>query len=240
MAERFFIDTPIAGERAVLSGDEARHLTAVMRAKPGDELTIFDGSRAEFRARITAIGKHNVELAIVERREISRELPFSLTLAVALPKGDRQKWLVEKATELGVTRLVSLVTERGIAQPVPAALDRLRRTVIEASKQCGRNRLMEIGSPVDATRLFHEASTDVDRLIADPSGQPLAEARRQPSAAVLAAIGPEGGFTPEELAAARAAGWRCVSLGRRILRVETAAVAIAACLSATGDLRGPA
>src|SRR5205823_14535109 len=103
------------------------------------------------------------ELSIIERREVSRELSFSLTLAVALPKGERQKWLIEKATELGVTRIVPLVTERGVAQPVESALDRLRRGVIEASKQCGRNRLMEIAQSKTASVLFHETAPDVAR-----------------------------------------------------------------------------
>src|SRR5262249_50045544 len=99
MSERFFVDPPITGDRAELTGDEARHLKTVMRAAVGDEALLFDGSGSEFVARISGVAKGRIELAIVERREISRELPFSLTLAVALPKGDRQKWLVEKVTE---------------------------------------------------------------------------------------------------------------------------------------------
>src|SRR5688572_7985367 len=102
MSERFFVDSPISADRAMLAGDEARHLAAVMRAQIGDEVVLFDGSGCEFTARVAAIRKQAVELAIIERREVSRELPVELTLAVALPKGDRQKWLVEKATELGV------------------------------------------------------------------------------------------------------------------------------------------
>jgi 16S rRNA (uracil1498-N3)-methyltransferase len=231
MSERFFVAEPVTGERAELTGDEARHLAAVMRAKIGDEVTLFDGSGNEFTARIEALSKRAVELAIVERRAIDRELPLALTLAVALPKGERQKWLVEKATELGVTRLVPLVTKRGVAQPVAAALERLRRSVIEASKQCGRNRLLEIATPIAAAELFGsppgQYGTEVTRLIADPSGRPLSDVSRA-SADVLAAIGPEGGFRPDELAAAQAAGWQPVSLGPRILRVETAAIALAA------------
>jgi 16S rRNA (uracil1498-N3)-methyltransferase len=228
MSDRFFVSPPIAGDRAILTGDEARHLAAVMRVQVGDEVVLFDGSGAEFTARVTAIRKQAVELAIFERREISRELPFSLTLAVALPKGERQKWLVEKVTELGVTRLVPLVTERGVAQPVESALDRLRRSVIEASKQCGRNRLLEIASPATAAEFFAAAPRSGCRLIADPTGQPLAEAEIPKNDDICAAIGPEGGFSPAELSAARNCGWRCASLGGRVLRVETAAVAIAA------------
>jgi 16S rRNA (uracil1498-N3)-methyltransferase len=228
MSERFFVTPPITGDRATLAGDEARHLAAVMRAAVGDEVVLFDGSGAEFTGRISAIRKQAVELAIIERRDITRELPFELTLAVALPKGDRQKWLVEKATELGVSRLVPLVTERGVAQPVESALERLRRSVIEASKQCGRNALLEIARAVTAHEFFTSAPITANRLIADPSGGPLAAITPANTQRITAAIGPEGGFTASELAAAHAAGWQAVSLGPRILRVETAALAIAA------------
>jgi 16S rRNA (uracil1498-N3)-methyltransferase len=228
MSQRFFAESPITGDRAALSGDEARHLSAVMRAKLGDQVVLFDGSGAEFTARITALRKRTVDLAIIERREISRELPVSLTLAVALPKGDRQKWLVEKATELGVTRVVPLITERGVAQPTDSALDRLRRAVIEASKQCGRNLLLQIATPANAPDYFSTAPTDAFRLLADPSGQSVASINVANNSLIHAAIGPEGGFTPAELFSATAAGWQPISLGSRILRVETAAVSVAA------------
>ncbi|HUE69967.1 MAG TPA: RsmE family RNA methyltransferase [Pirellulaceae bacterium] len=244
MSERFFVESPTVGERALLEGDEARHLSRVMRAAVGDEVLLFDGNGAEFLARISAIRKSAIELAIVERRPIDRELPFNMTLAVALPKGERQKWLVEKATELGVTRLVPLITERGVAQPVESALARLRRAVVEASKQCGRNRLMEIGEPaaliVQSPKSKAQSQETVAlspgscplapgslRLIADPSGKPLGTIERG-TGDVIAAVGPEGGFTPGELAAAVECGWQPVSLGKSILRVETAALAIAA------------
>ena len=167
---------------------------------------------------------------MIERHEIDRELLFSLTLAVALPRGERQKWLVEKATELGVKRIVPLVTERGVAVASDAAIERLKRQVIEASKQCGRNRLMEIAQPVDAAALFASARGEGARVLADPAGQPLGEMIQGGAShrEWLIAVGPEGGFTAAELAGAQGAGWQFVSLGPRILRVETAAVALAA------------
>ena len=227
MSERFFVSPPVNGDRVQLSGDEARHLAAVMRARVGDQIILFDGSGVEFVAEVTAIRKQAADLAIVERRTITRELLREVTLAVALPKGERQKWLVEKATELGVTRLVPLITSRGVAEPVAAALERLKRTVIEACKQCGRNRLMEIAPPVRAGELlvFNPAAACV---LADPNGKPLSAIHLENGVAVAAAIGPEGGFTEEELSAARNHGWQFVSLGHSILRVETAAVAMAA------------
>jgi 16S rRNA (uracil1498-N3)-methyltransferase len=234
MAERFFVSEAIVGPRASLVGDEARHLAGVLRARVGDEVTLFDGRGAEFAARVEAVGKQTVELSILARRDISRELPVELTLAVALPKGDRQKWLVEKATELGVTRLVPLITERGVAQPVAAALARLARGVIEASKQCGRNRLMEIAPPCTLAELSAAASSDALRWLADPGGAPLAGEAVKQGQPIVAAIGPEGGFTEAERAAAMTAGWRAVGLGPSILRIETAAMAVAAWVSAGG------
>ena len=150
MSERFFVEQPISGSTAELVDTEAQHLAKVMRAAVGDEVVLFDGSGAEFAAKVARIAKSAVTLEVVERREINREPRVELTLAVALPKGERQKWLVEKLTELGAARLVPLITERGVAQPVDAAVARLSRAVIEASKQCGRNRLMEIAPPREA------------------------------------------------------------------------------------------
>ena len=232
MADRYFVETPIAGPRALLVGDEAHHLLHVMRAKPGQQVTVFDGSGAEFAARVERLGRSEIELAVGDRIGVDRESPLKLMLAVALPKGDRQRWLVEKAVELGVARLVPLETSRGVAQPVEKALGRLRRTVIEASKQCGRNRLMEIGEP-QTWLAFAGAAAPADclRVFADPSGEAkLSDVLRNrlELGDVQAAIGPEGGWTEAELGLARAHGWQIVGLGPRILRVETAALAIAA------------
>ena len=235
MGDRYFVETPITGPRAVLTGDEAHHLLHVMRAKAGQEVTLFDGSGAEFTARVERLGRSEIELAVGERTAADRESPLELSLAVALPKGDRQRWLVEKAVELGVARLVPLETSRGVAQPVDKALARLRRAVIEASKQCGRNRLMEI-SPAQTWQSYCSAAAPPGgvQVLADPSGDAKLSGilrDRQGVRAVEAAIGPEGGWTNEELHAGRTHGWRVIGLGPRILRVETAALAIAAIVS---------
>jgi 16S rRNA (uracil1498-N3)-methyltransferase len=233
MADRYFVESPIAGAAALLVGHEAHHLAHVMRAKTGAEVTLFDGSGAEFAARVERVGRSEIELAVLERLEIDRESPVQVTLGVALPKGDRPKWLVEKATELGVARIVPLVTERGNQRESPAAIEKLRRAVIEASKQCGRNRLMEIAAPTPVAKYFAEEPATNHRLLAHPGGAKTApgafsEKRRQDL--VSLAIGPEGGFTDAELAQAVELGWSAVDLGPRILRVETAALALVACL----------
>lgn len=227
MADRYFSDQPLTGSTALLAGSEAHHLLHVMRAAPGMAVVLFDGRGGQYDAEVTRCSRAEVEFALGPHRDIERELPFALTLAVALPKGDRQRWLVEKAVELGVSRLLPLRsdrTERAAAEPAA----KLTRYVIEASKQCGRNRLMEIGTPVEWSSLVQEAGQH--RLVAHPGGWPLAEVAMPPTDC-LAAVGPEGGFTDEEIAAASANGWQTVDLGARILRVETAALALATALS---------
>jgi 16S rRNA (uracil1498-N3)-methyltransferase len=232
MDRRFFVDRPILEGTAQLTGPEAEHLTKVLRGKTGDEVTLFDGCGAEFTARITRTGRSAVELVVLARHEICRELTTALTLGVALPKGDRQRWLIEKAVELGVTSLVPLLTQRGVAEPNPTALARLRRYVIEASKQCGRNRLLEIAAPLQFDEYCRQVDPAACRLLADVGADaiPLAQLPSfDASRGVWLAVGPEGGFTDEEVAAA--AAWRRVSLGPRVLRIETAAVALVAFFS---------
>ena len=234
MADRFFTERVIDSERATLEGPEAHHLLNVMRAKPGDEVVLFDGSGVEFEARVERCGRSSVELAVLSRTVLDRELPFALIVGVALPKGDRQKWLVEKLTELGVTSLVPIETRRGVAQPVASALDRLRRSVVEASKQCGRNRLMRIEGPRTVERFVLDADRGDPRWIAHPGGECLAKqfemirGRDAEIDSISVVVGPEGGFALEEVDVAIAAGWQKIDLGMRILRVETAAVALAA------------
>lgn len=247
VSQRFFFSSPITQKFVALAGDEGHHLARVMRAKPGDRIVLFDGGGAEFDAQVTSVGRTSVDLEVLERREVDRECSFAITLGVALPKGDRQRFLVEKAVELGVGRLVPLETRRGVAQPTASALERLERAVIEASKQCGRNRLMEVAEPVEAQQHFADAPSDTLRLLAHPGGEPLARVMRSgvffgPSShdsqrlegdapravGIYLAVGPEGGFTDEEAAAATSANWRSVDLGPRIVRVETAALALAA------------
>lgn len=230
MSERFFSAAPITSDCVTLDGPEAHHLLHVMRAAVGQEVTLFDGSGAEFTTEVTACGRASVDFKILERREVDRELPFPLVVGVSLPKGDRQRWLAEKLTELGTTALVPLVTERGVAEPNDNAVERLRRSVVEAAKQCGRNRLMRIAAPQawnDWVR-SDKSNSDNRRLVAHPGGQRLAELNLVSPQPPMLAIGPEGGLTDAEVSAAVAAGWQTVDLGPRILRVETAAVALAA------------
>jgi 16S rRNA (uracil1498-N3)-methyltransferase len=252
MTNRYFCEKPIVAERALLSGAEAHHLIHVMRVKPADRVVLFDGSGAEFPAIVERIDRAEVWVIILSREEADRELPARLTLGVALPKGDRQKWLVEKAVELGVARLVPLITIRSVAQPGGQVLNRLRRTVIEASKQCGRNRLMEIAKPQRWDEFLADSIHEPRRLLAHikhsteqfahPSTIDLSDPLRracqhndknesEADSGILLAVGPEGGLTEDEAAQAVAAGWQIVCLGPRVLRVETAALMLVALVS---------
>lgn len=230
MNRRFFCPEPIHALRCTLTGPEAHHLVHVLRAKIGMPLTVFDGQGHEFRARIATLAKSTVELDIIDRLDADRESPCRVTLGVALPKGERQRMLVEKCVELGVQRVVPLRTERGVAQPTDAALKRLRRSVIEASKQCGRNRLMDIAKPESLDDfLASGAQTAVVKWLAhpDPRGPQRTPVSRGDHAEIGLAIGPEGGFTDEELSWGSDSGWTIIHLGPRVLRTETAAIALA-------------
>lgn len=237
MSRRFYCAEPIRYTPGVpcgvtLQGDEGHHAARVMRVGEGDALTLFDGSGWEFDAEVLSVGRGEVRLSVTGGAEVDREAPVRLTVGVAMPKGDRQKVLVEKLTELGVARLTPLRTERGVAQPKAAAIDKLRRLVVEASKQCGRNRLLQIDEPSDLAEFL--AGTEADaRLFAHPGTEPLSIEPTCESIAV--AIGPEGGFSGAEVEAALAAGWRPWSLGKSVLRIETAAIAAAARLAVRGS-----
>jgi len=228
MSHRFFLATPPAHGRAVLSGEEARHLGRVMRAGPGDAVILFAGDGRSWAARVVAVRRDQVDLEVGQPREPIPPPRPAVTLAVALPKGERQKWLIEKLTELGVVRLVPLVTERGVAEATAGAVERLRRGVIEACKQCGRDRLLAIGDPATLAEIVAAAPAGAVGVVADPSGGPLDAVPWREAAEVLGLVGPEGGFTDGELAVADAAGWPRIALGHHVLRIETAAVALAA------------
>jgi 16S rRNA (uracil1498-N3)-methyltransferase len=234
MSERFFLAAAPRGNRAVLTGDEARHLSRVLRGQPGDEVVVFAGTGVEWPARIVRIARDEVELELADPTTDPARPGPRRTLAVALPKGERQKWLVEKLTELGVDRLVPLVTTRGVAEATEAARGRLERGVIEACKQCGRNRLLEIAAPQTIAALL---ATDAACLaiVADPHAPPLdATAVRAAGREIVGLVGPEGGFTADEIAAAERAGAIRAGLGPHVLRVETAAIALAARLAGAG------
>jgi 16S rRNA (uracil1498-N3)-methyltransferase len=211
------------GASVELDAGQANYLGNVMRKSVGGELLLFDGRSGEWLARIAEAGKKRMTLA-VERRTREAEILPDLLLAFAPVKRAQTDWLVEKATEIGVARLQPVMTRRTIAERV--RLERLEAIAIEAAEQCGRTVLPQIGEPLSLER-FLASRTGRRLYFADEQGgEPAAQAFEPGPAAIL--IGPAGGFTDEERDLVRATPDAvAISLGPRILRAETAALAAA-------------
>ena len=232
---RLFVRTPLdEGATVELDANQANSLGNVMRLGPGAELLVFDGRSGEWLARIADAGKKRMTLA-VERRTREPETIPDIWLAFAPVKRAQTDWLVEKATELGVARLLPVMTQRTVAERVK--LERLESIAIEAAEQCGRTRLPEIAEPLTLKQLLAAREERLLYFADEAGGEPLADALHPGPALIL--TGPEGGFTDEERAAIRAApNAVAVSLGPRILRAETAALAaLAAFMAIAGDWR---
>ena len=230
---RLFVRSPLAeGVPVALDASQTNYLGNVMRLGPGSELLAFDGSSGEWLARITEAAKKRMTLT-VERRTRDPETIPDVWLAFAPVKRAQTDWLVEKATELGAARLIPVITQRTIAERVK--LERLEAIAIEAAEQCGRTRLPEIAEPMPLKAVL---GLDRSLYFADEAGgEPAVDAFRPGPALIL--IGPEGGFTDDERSMIRAAPRAVpISLGPRILRAETAALAgLAAYMAVAGDWR---
>jgi len=231
----------------ILGADEARHAHDVLRLRTGDEVFVFDGEGHEYRCEISEFTSGSATLKIIdEAQPLSRESPLHLTLAVALLKGEKFDFVVQKTTELGVTRLTPLMTERAdvrIREPADARKkgERWSRIAFESAKQCGRAQLMLVDSPTNLEEFFRSI-TDVQLKLTYTArdGDPHADLAKMDlkDARVAAMIGPEGGWSDDELKQASANGCKIVTLGGRILRAETAAIAVATLLQHRfGDLK---
>jgi len=216
-------EVPTAGPLRI-EGPEAHHLVRVKRAQPDETVELFDGRGGLAEARIASVGRNAVQLEVT-RTWADPVGPSGLTIATAVPKGERFDWLVEKATELGADRLIPLRTTRSVVDPGPAKLERLRKRIVEACKQSGRSRLMELEKPRDWSRVVSQPF-EGQRFLAHPGGGSWP--RRVSEGPARVAIGPEGGFSEDEVAAALETGWTRIGLGPTILRIETAALAVCA------------
>jgi 16S rRNA (uracil1498-N3)-methyltransferase len=234
---RLYVREPLAQGVAIeLDQRQANYLGNVLRKGAGDELLVFDGRSGEWLARVAEAGKKRMRLAIECRTREPEALP-DLALAFAPVKRAQTDWLVEKATELGVARLQPVITQRTIAERV--RLDRLEAIAIEAAEQCGRTVLPEILEPVPLERFLKMSAHHPLYFADEQGGAPIAAVMSATPAAIL--IGPEGGFTDEERALVRRADNSvAISLGPRILRAETAALAaVTAYMAIAGDWREP-
>lgn len=232
---RLYVEAPLTPGARRIDGAAAHYLGTVMRMKPGDPVKLFDDATGEWLAVAEHVGRREVALDVRERLAAREAVPDLWLLAAPLKKG-RVDWMAEKACELGVARLVPVVTRRTMVDR--PNIERLRAHMIEAAEQCGRTALPHVAAPVKLTALLRDWPGDRALYFADELGGAPAHAAmamRPGPAAIL--IGPEGGFDEDERAAIRATpGAVAITLGPRILRAETAAAAAVAIWMATaGD-----
>jgi 16S rRNA (uracil1498-N3)-methyltransferase len=246
---RFFVHRDVfSGDEVRLEGNLARRLSRVLRLEAGAAVVLLDGSGLEYETRLDVVGPHRVTGTVVARRPGRPEPRVRLVLYQSLVKGERFDWVLEKGTEVGVAAFVPLLSRRNVARASPGRPgrpERWRRVVREAAEQCGRCVLPEVlpaeglkealSEAADLRLLPWEEEEALGLAAALRQARPALEAVERPTVAVL--IGPEGGFATEEVVLARRAGAQVVSLGRRILRSETAGiVAAAAVLYELGEL----
>jgi len=215
-----------------LTGEQAQHLARVLRAQPGQ---IFDVVSNGFlhRAEIVSVDEREVVFALHEELEAESALPVHLLMAVF--KFDHMEWGIEKATELGAARITPVLarrTEKHLAQSSAKRVDRWRRIVLEAAKQSRRSDVPAVDEPVALKAALTMVDAGTKLLLAETEQENTLSAALVGASDVALAIGPEGGWTPEEMALFTESGWKSVTLGPRILRAETAAIAgLAVCAS---------
>jgi 16S rRNA (uracil1498-N3)-methyltransferase len=228
----------LAGDRAILDEAGHRHLIKVLRLSQGDALRVFDGQGWEIDAIIDKIDKKSVGLILGDRRQLP--LPAaSITLWQSPPKNDRMDYIVQKTTELGVTRIVPVLTRQGILRPSADKVERWRTIAMEAARQCGRADIPRVDNATELAEALTEIQPSVHAIMlweeerSTTFRQALASGPKQ----VALLVGPEGGFSQGEADACQAAGFIRASMGPRILRADTAAiVAVALAQSAAGGL----
>jgi 16S rRNA (uracil1498-N3)-methyltransferase len=229
VARRYYCNPLPEPGAASLRGDLVRHLAAV-RLRVGERVRLFDGEGRECDAELTAVARHVVAIEAGEPVERLARPSLALELAVALPKGNRAEWLFEHATEVGVDRFRPILTERTRERGGRDRLDRWQRIVIAAAEQCDRSHLPRVDPESTLEDILADTSLPAERWVASPEGE--RELGRGESERVLVCIGPEGGFTADELALLATANVRPARLGALTLRSETAALVAAARLLA--------
>lgn len=228
---RLFLKGVLADE-VTITGDDAAHLMYAMRAKAGDEVTLVDDHGAVGRMELTAFTQDSVTMRLVERLDADTESPIDIELAQCLLKGDKFELVIQKAVELGVTRIQPLASRNCVVRyegkKAAAKRERWQKIAEEAAKQCGRTRVPEVLPMLPLTEWLDARQGTLLFCYENEEQQPIKTALRalpDNTGTIIALIGPEGGFTLDEAAAIEAAGGQSVTLGPRILRAETAAIA---------------
>lgn len=234
---RIYYPITILSPTIILEGQSAHHVLTVLRRKLGDMLTLFDGKNKEYQTSIIRMDKKQLELAILQENTISRESPLKIHLIQGISKGERMDWVVQKATELGVSRISPIITQHGA---VSLKGDRSHKKqehwgniIINACEQCGRNKLPEL-DPIQSFSdlLLTPPVENITRWILHPNDSFGSKNSQSHLTHIQLLIGPEGGFSTTEVLQAHQAGFCSLLLGPRILRTETAAIAAISALQA--------
>lgn len=241
---KFFIDVPPTGDTIPLTGDTARHITRVLRMHAGEAITLCDGIGTDYDCVLTHVGPDAACARITDTRPSDSEPSVQITLYMALPKADKMELIVQKSTELGVTTIVPFLSSRCVSRPDARALEKKQarwgKIAAEAAKQCGRGRIPQVLPAMAIEKaVCHAAQSSLALLLYEAEqerGLRACLGEGIPDTVSLM-VGPEGGFAPEEVRLATAAGLQSVSLGKRILRCETAPIAaLSAILYESGNL----
>jgi 16S rRNA (uracil1498-N3)-methyltransferase len=232
---RLYVRAPLQeGETVLLDEESAHYLRTVLRLKRGFELTVFNGEGGEYAAQVLEAGRDGVRLAVGERREREAESPLLTHLGLGISRGERMDLAIQKAVELGVSRITPLYTEHCVVRLDEARQSNRRlhwrKIVRSACEQCGRNRVPEVDEPLALEDWIAEG--EGLKLFFDPNGAVGLKDLPPPPGAVRLLSGPEGGFSEAERVLARTAGFTPVRLGPRILRAETAVLAALAAVQA--------
>jgi 16S rRNA (uracil1498-N3)-methyltransferase len=249
---RVFVDGALtSGEIIELPRDTGAHLAKVLRARSGDELVLFNGDGREFTGTIESVRSSRVSASIGAARSIDRESPFAVTLVQCVPRGDRMDFIVQKATELGVARIVPVLSQRSVVRldesQSASKQAHWHAVAVSACEQCGRNRVPDVEAPQPLLHYLGALAAESPgmlRLVLEPEHTSEThwrpgsiEGDAAPLSGAVIAIGPEGGFADEELEAFELSRFRRTGLGPRVLRTETAAIAAITVLQARfGDM----
>ena len=243
---RLYLPGPLSsGAVRDITGEIHHYLATVLRLKPGAGLVLFDGRGGEFRGVLESVSRRQAVVRVGEHLAVDREPPLTVRLAQGIGRGERSDFAVQKAVELGATHIALLLTERGVVRLESERAERRTRhwrsVVIQASQQCGRTRLAELEGVHRLDDWLSSLPAEGLKLILEPSAGRAISADLYAGGPITLLVGPEGGFSEDEVAAALAHGFVAVKLGPRTLRTETAAVTgLAAVQLLWGDLTGDA
>ena len=239
---RFFreLSAPAAvGDSLCIEGQDAVHIRSALRMRPGDHVTLCDGRGYDYDTVITAVGDR-VTLTVQSAERSQSEPSLQVTVYQGYTKGDKLEWIIQKSVELGASRIVPVVTARSIAKPgdnIRKKSERWQKIADEAAGQCGRGILPSVEPPLSLRKLLPRLRQEKLLVLYEAGGAPLSSLVSPADTALSLFIGPEGGIAPEELAALQEAGGIPVTLGRRILRCETAPLcALSAVMCLSGNL----